>query len=221
MAHRKPGFRFSNDWTAEEIKDIHSDYISVETITVNVEIEIENRFYDFGTVEKYLNKANTIAIQDCKCRTERRHCDTPLDVCILLNWRAEKAITKGSKNAHFATVDEALDALRRGNEAGLVLTSIIRKGDDAPNTICSCCSCCCYTLSGMLRFGLSTHMISSNQVSCEKNVGCIDCGRCVDRCHFDARKMVDGEMRFDSSKCFGCGLCVSTCPVRAIYLREK
>jgi Pyruvate/2-oxoacid:ferredoxin oxidoreductase delta subunit len=221
MAHRKPGFRFPDDWTAEEIEDIHSDYLAVETIPVNVNIEVENRVYDFGTVEKYLRKAHTIAIQDCKCRSERRHCDAPVDVCILLNWRAEKAITRGTKNVRVASIDDAINALRRGNEAGLVLTSIIRKGDDAPNTICSCCSCCCYTLSGMLRFGLSTHMLSSSLVASEKNSGCIDCGQCVDRCHFGAREMVEGEMIYDSNRCFGCGLCVSTCPTKTVSMRQR
>jgi electron transport complex protein RnfB len=221
MAHRRPGFRFPNDWTAEEIEDIHAEYLSVETIPVNVEIEIEHRIYDFGSVEKYLREARIIAIQDCKCRTERRHCDAPLDVCILLNWRAEKAITKGTRNIHTVTFDGAIDALRRGNEAGLVLTSIIRKGDDSPNTICSCCSCCCYTLSGMLRFGLSTHMLSSNLVASNKDSNCIDCGRCVDWCHFGAREMVEGEMKYDSTRCFGCGLCVSTCPTKTVTLKER
>jgi NAD-dependent dihydropyrimidine dehydrogenase PreA subunit len=33
--------------------------------------------------------------------------------------------------------------------------------------------------------------------------------------------MVDGKKRYDKTRCFGCGLCVSTCPEGAIKLVER
>ena len=44
---------------------------------------------------------------------------------------------------------------------------------------------------------------------------CVGCGRCVDRCHFDANRLLDGKIATDPEKCYGCGLCVSTCPSEA------
>lgn len=40
---------------------------------------------------------------------------------------------------------------------------------------------------------------------------CIRCGKCVERCHFGANRLVDGFYEVELSRCYGCGLCVSTC----------
>ncbi len=50
---------------------------------------------------------------------------------------------------------------------------------------------------------------------------CIGCRRCVDRCHFDANRLLDGKISTDPEKCYGCGLCVSTCPSEARRLVER
>jgi acyl-homoserine lactone acylase PvdQ len=47
------------------------------------------------------------------------------------------------------------------------------------------------------------------------------CGTCVDKCHFGSRKMVNGKLEVNLDRCFGCGLCVSTCPTNAIMLTEN
>ena len=57
---------------------------------------------------------------------------------------------------------------------------------------------------------------------------CGQCGKCVRRCHFDAfyhdgtKTLVDGKHRktvqFDPLKCWGCGLCATTCPDDAIAM---
>ncbi|MBD3207398.1 ferredoxin, partial [Candidatus Bathyarchaeota archaeon] len=44
---------------------------------------------------------------------------------------------------------------------------------------------------------------------------------CVDRCTFEARKLEDGELVYDETHCFGCGLCVSTCPTETIKLIQR
>jgi len=45
----------------------------------------------------------------------------------------------------------------------------------------------------------------------------------VDRCQFNAfsRDPDNNTIRFDADRCYGCGVCVSTCPVGAIGFVER
>ena len=49
---------------------------------------------------------------------------------------------------------------------------------------------------------------------------CIQCGQCVDRCHFGANSL-NGSGMVDLSKCYGCGLCVPTCAGGAREMVER
>ncbi len=48
--------------------------------------------------------------------------------------------------------------------------------------------------------------------------GCIGYGTCVEKCSFDAIKVIDGVAHIDYDKCTGCGACVSACPKSIIKL---
>lgn len=220
-SHRKLGYRFRNDWTVKTINEQRHDYLKTVTIPVNIKIDAKHRIYDFQTVEELLLKANRIVIQDCPCRTSLGHCDAPRDVCILLDEHADRVLQRRDRNPNEVTVTQARETLKRAHNAGLVLTSILREGDEFPKTICSCCSCCCYSLAGIVRFGLNELLIPSNKIAYDDYSKCNNCGVCVVRCQFAARKMVDEEMVYDSSKCLGCGLCLSTCPTNAISFEDR
>jgi Fe-S-cluster-containing hydrogenase component 2 len=43
----------------------------------------------------------------------------------------------------------------------------------------------------------------------------------VQRCQFHARDLVDGKLKFNQAKCFGCGLCVTTCPTNSVRLIKR
>ena len=46
-------------------------------------------------VLRVLESAESIAIQDCVCRTHYKRCEKPLEVCLLLNKVGDKAVAQG------------------------------------------------------------------------------------------------------------------------------
>ena len=224
MAHRKQGYRFENDWPPEHLEYISQNYKAGITVPVNVKIEAQHYVLNLENVKQILGSARKISLMDCGCRAIYGHCDAPVNVCLDMNEFAERNIANGALGAREITLDEALDVLEKTHEAGLVHMAYGHGEFYEPgviNSVCSCCSCCCGILSGVLRFGLYPHLLTSHAISVTDASSCTDCGECIDRCQFGAREMVDSSFSFNQDLCFGCGLCVSTCPTYAITLVDK
>ncbi len=49
---------------------------------------------------------------------------------------------------------------------------------------------------------------------------CISCGKCIQKCSFDAITKGDTQYHINSNRCDECGDCYTVCPVSAITLRE-
>ncbi len=206
-------------YSEEELRNIASELTSAEAIPVNVEIEADHRVFSFSEVEKILRSSKNIFLQECGCRSQFHNCDAPLDTCLAVNFDDDYA-EKWSKSLK-VNVKEALDALRRSHEAGLVHMAYVFKGEEKPQLICSCCTCCCHTLGGIVGHGITTQVLASKYIAEDEAEKCIACGKCVERCSLGARRMSGGEMKYESSKCLACGLCVTTCPTGAITLVER
>lgn len=190
------------------------------TLSVNTMIEADHNVYDLSEAKTILSKARKIVVGDCPCRTEHHKCDAPLDVCLSLDEQAEISLKNGGNN-HEVSLDEALSILKRSHEAGLVHMAYVAKGADKPKVLCSCCGCCCNTLSPMIKKGTFELILSSKKIAEDKHDGCTACGVCVLRCIFGARKLVEGELIYDPSRCMGCGVCVSTCPTGTILMIQR
>jgi ferredoxin len=221
MQGKLRGKRFERDYTEEELERIYTDIDKAVTVPVNVSVKAEHRVLDLSRMEEILRVAKRIVLQDCGCRTDKGNCDSPLDVCISIDEAADSEAEFAQYHPREVTLEEALDALRRSHEAGLVHMVYTMEGNDRPTIICSCCTCCCHTLSGLLRFGLAKHVLKSGLVSETDTESCTNNGVCAQRCVFGARTMVNGELVFNPELCFGCGLCISTCSTQAIHLVEK
>lgn len=221
MENQKTRRSFENDWSEDELEKIYEDITSAVTIPVNIALKGEHKVLDLGRVERLLNDAELIVISDCGCRRDHKNCNAPLDVCISLDKEGESMLKNKRYNSRIVTLQQATDALRRSHEAGLVHMAYVMKGDDRPTVICSCCSCCCHTLSGLTRFGIAKHVMTADMISETDFTLCANCGTCVERCQFGARKMADGRLTYNSEQCFGCGLCVTTCQQGAIKLNKR
>ena len=220
MKTRSP-VREGHYYSAEELREIADSLESAVTLPVNAEVEAEHRVYDMGEVERILRESESIFLMDCGCRVLHGNCDSPIQTCLAVN--SDSPPTGGPQRSppRRVTVEEALEALWGSHEAGLVHMAYVMKGDAKPFLICSCCTCCCHTLGGLLRHGVHTQVLASRLVAEDDEDGCTDCGRCAERCVFGARRMEEGEKRYDGARCFGCGLCVSTCPQGAIRLVDR
>jgi len=208
------GKRYPRDYTEDKLRKIADDLEKAVTVPVNVMIEAEHRVYDLSEMKDILRGAEKIVLQDCGCKAEYRNCASPTRVCLSLDRSADQALEFEEYNPQEVSLGEAAEALEMSHREGLIHMAYTMKGDDRPTVICSCC----HTLGGLLRFGISTQVLTSSYVAEDNTANCINCGFCVDRCVFTARSMTDGEMLYDVSNCFGCGLCVSTCPTDAIEL---
>lgn len=221
MSNKNLRHRPSSDWSKEELKEIYREIVSAVTIPVYSKIEGGQKVLDFSRVERILKSASLIVVQDCGCRVERNNCSSPRDVCISIDGEAAKILEIGMNNPRRVGLEEALDKIRKAHEAGLVSMAYQLEGRNKVSPICNCCSCCCHTLSGLLRFGLARHVLSSDMISQTDRSLCINCGVCGDRCLFGARRLDGGRLVYDPRQCFGCGLCVSICPKSAIELIER
>ena len=209
--------RYPNDYTKEILEDFAKTTNTTHgvTIPVNIEVKAEQKIIDYNSMEQILKKASKYALQDCECRLGLENCDNPNDVCIALDDYADKRIEIGKYNARMVTYEEALDAVKRAHDAGLVHMAYSREEDDFPKGICGCCTCCCAYLGGVVRFGVSLPIVTSDKVAAYDSELCGGCGVCVDRCQFDAREFVDGKLVFHVDRCFGCSNCTSTCSNQA------
>ncbi len=49
---------------------------------------------------------------------------------------------------------------------------------------------------------------------------CVNCGVCISICPVNAIYQKDFEIFFDSEKCIACGSCIESCPFKAIFSGE-
>jgi Pyruvate/2-oxoacid:ferredoxin oxidoreductase delta subunit len=208
-----------DDWTREELQKEYIEKMTAATIPVNISLHGQQTVLDMSSVEEILRNAEIIALEDCGCRIKWHKCDAPLDVCLSLDDEAREAMKRGAKRTSLA---QAIVALKRSHQAGLVHLAYTFEGNDKPDVICSCCSCCCHSLSALVRFGMPQAVVASEYIAQQNKDTCTNCGTCVKRCQFKARQLnQDNKLVFNQAKCFGCGLCVSTCPTRSITLTKR
>lgn len=207
------------DWTKKELENEYIGTMTAVTIPVDIHLQGKQHVLDFVEMKRILSETELISLAECGCRKRVKRCDSPLDVCIGLDRKAEEVTKEGVGEK--ASVEEALQALRRSHDAGLVHIAYTFSGDEKPRYICSCCSCCCHSMSALVRFGIPEAVTASKYIATHNRDTCIDCGKCIERCQFKARAFENGKLMFNAARCFGCGLCTSTCPTKSTSLVKR
>ena len=191
---------------------------SSKIIPVSESLDAKQWVMPTEKVLRMLEATDSIALQDCECRTHYKLCEKPLEVCLLLNKAGDKAVAQDK--ARYISFEEVTGVLKKANESGLVHLSLYMP-DHEIFALCSCCPCCCHDLQIIKRTGRNDIMMRSEYVAVTDFDNCIHCGDCEGRCFFDARIIHDDALEFDSEKCVGCGLCVTTCPVEVISMTTR
>ncbi len=188
---------------------------AIRVIPVGATIESKAKVLAMEDVRDIINKAQTLAVTPCTCRTVDGKCGKPVETCIQVNRAAEYALQRGTGRA--LTKEEAIGLLHLAEKEGLV--HIVDNHQTVDHIICNCCGDCCinWRLPNFKKFAAPSRFRAA--VMREE---CIGCQACLERCYFGAIQMVGDEprARIDEEKCMGCGLCTITCPTEALILKE-
>ena len=171
-------------------------------------------------LEDQVRKARVISVAPCICRREARltgeGCDGPEETCLHFGAAAEFYIE--NRIGRPIGADEAMDIIRRADEAGLVHAGV---NTQHLSNLCNCCPCCCASMKGITEKGMDRHgFLNALFLAVIDEDLCTGCGICTDRCPVDALG-VDETAHVKERQCLGCGLCSGACPVQAITMRLK
>lgn len=166
----------------------------MRVIPIEMAIDGTSRKASYEELSKYLYENDVFSVSDCSCRTAR---EVMGEGCGHL--KEDMCIQMGHAAEYYIrtgrgraiTREEAFEILRRAEENGLVHQIPNTDGPGKTHAICNCCGCSCLALRSAEMF-LNPDMVRSNYVS-----------------------------RVDSTKCVGCGECVSGCQVNALKLGQK
>ncbi len=192
----------------------------LRTIPVRRSINADLAVLPYEKVEELVRTRQKFLVAPCICRREQKMvgkgCKKPEESCLVFGLAADYYQQNGI--GRVINREEALNILKKADEAGLVLQP---SNAQKIVNICCCCGCCCQVLKTLKRFPGPASLFSTSFVANNHAETCEGCGVCVDRCQMEALRLEDDVAALDVDRCIGCGLCVSTCPTHSITLVRK
>ena len=203
-------------------------YASAETkpfryIPVNQSIERDiQAVYPYDSMSQVIEKAKVIAVAHCPCRVSAqllgKSCDHPLEVCLKFDDMAQYVIETGL--AREITKEEALEIIKKSEEAGLVHFVDNALGDIKHN--CNCCGCVCWNVATIRKRKTPRDVLMATYFIRETDEElCSGCGDCVELCQVDAVTIEENIAVVDKDWCIGCGICVVHCSTSAAKLKPR
>ena len=197
-----------------------------KVIPLSVNFDVETKFLPSQEILALLSRSKVTGISNCYCRETQRknsntpNCDHPIKTCIHIGFgKSLRDIPYKSENLVKVSKGEIQQLLEESDRRGLVHQIIYFPNPLFYYVVCNCCPCCCVVMNKFLKVG-SPQMIKSEFIAYTNINKCNDCGACVQRCNFGARKIIDSKLFFLKEYCFGCGICVSECPEGALTLKK-
>ena len=195
----------------------------LRTIPIEESISLETHVYTYDNVIQLIKKAHgEIGVAECVCR--KGH-DLLEQNCKLTDLRETCLVFKQTANYHISqgfarpiSKNEAIEILRKAEDAGLVL----QPGNSKRlGFICTCCGCCCEGLKIANKYPRPAELYTSTYYAEIDQELCKGCKTCIKRCQMNAITIMDDIASVDLKFCIGCGLCVLKCPTKSITLKKK
>jgi len=174
----------------------------------------------YDELRKILEPQKILVVADCICRKKSavlgHPCSKPLENCLIFGALGEYYVENGMGRQ--IGLEEALQILRKNEEAGLVPSPA---NAQRAGGMCSCCGCCCGMLKAIKLHPHPSSVVKSNYYARVDQDLCSGCGTCLERCQMEALYLDDDWAAIDLKRCVGCGLCITTCPTKALSLNPK
>jgi len=196
---------------------------TARVITVQERVEVGNTIRTYDQVSAYVEGADPIAVSTCYCRheaaliDENDTCGMPNEVCMQFGLGAQFVIDQqlGRK----ISKAEAIEILKRSEEAGLVHCSVNRQNIDF---VCNCCADHCVILKNALAQPKPGLALNSGFQPVIDAAECTGCEECIDRCPATALATSEEDVPLlDLDRCFGCGVCATVCLTDGISMVAK
>ncbi|UCH31574.1 MAG: 4Fe-4S binding protein [Candidatus Bathyarchaeota archaeon] len=192
-----------------------------KVIPVEKSIPVEVQVFPYEQASALLEKAKSFGVLKCICRVQKsligEPCKYPTDICLAFS--PVEGSFDNSPTIKAISKEEALQLLQKAEDAGLIHSSSnVREGH---HYICNCCTCCCGIMRGIAQLGIENSVAKSDFYAFVDPEVCIGCGKCLERCQFNAPFLTNEISQVDQTRCVGCGLCVVTCPSEAMRLVRK
>ena len=168
-------------------------------------------------VLEILRNSRSYALANCLCRSKHQRCDNPLEVCFYINDVADQK-SRARRGPPRRPAGGGGGPEAGQPEHGLVHLTIYNP-EQHVYALCSCCECCCHDIGFMKQLGRPDLVAHSDYVAVVDTEACVQCGECTLSGVFLAPRAGNRERWcFYQDKCYGCGLCVSTCASNAVQM---
>lgn len=217
-------------------------------VPIHQTVEDDRSIRPYEDMNQLLDSYSYFCEGHCLCR-KRMHLSGRVEPehraknCLHFDKLAHYMVDNGL--AREITRQEAAEILRDSAEQGLILSIANHQHD--PDTLCSCCKCCCTWIEGLQKRANGGNFSPSNyRVNISDDL-CTGCGLCVKRCQLEAIKLIDmasvkGRKTVVKDKdgqehslvnktgkvstvninaCVGCGVCAYKCPSKALTMKRN